>query len=83
MTPGGYHRILINPFPPQEVPVFNFAQRVLKALAAAGSAAVATYGMAVTDGVTGAEWVKVLLAAVGAYWVVWAVPKNKEKVPAP
>jgi hypothetical protein len=58
--------------------VLAVAQRVLKALAAAVSAGLASYGVAVADGtVAGDEWVTLVVAAIGAGLVVWAVP-NKE-----
>jgi hypothetical protein len=58
--------------------VLAVAQRVLKALAAAVSAGLASYGVAVADGtVAGDEWVTLVIAAIGAGLVVWAVP-NKE-----
>jgi len=53
------------------------AQRILKALAAAASAGVAAYGTAVSDGtVAGDEWVTLIVAAIGAGLVVWAVPNK-------
>jgi hypothetical protein len=58
--------------------VLAVAQRVLKALAAAVSAGIASYGVAVADGtVAGDEWVTLVVAAIGAGLVVWAIP-NKE-----
>jgi hypothetical protein len=60
--------------------VLAIAQRVLKGLAAAVTAAIASYGVAVTDGsVTAEEWITLAVAALGAGLVVWAVPN---KVPA-
>jgi len=61
----------------KENSVLEIAQRVLKAVAAAVSAAIAGYGVAVADGVVaGDEWVSLLVAALGAGLVVWAVPNK-------
>jgi hypothetical protein len=52
-------------------------QRILKALTAAGTAGLAAYGTAVADGiVAGDEWVTLIVAAIGAGLVVWAVPNK-------
>lgn len=60
--------------------VLAVAQRVLKALAAAVSAGLASYGVAVADGnVAGDEWVTLVVAAIGAGLVVWAVPNAEAK----
>jgi len=57
--------------------VLAVAQHVLKGLAAAASAAIASYGVAVTDGtVTAEEWITLAVAALGAGLVVWAVPNR-------
>jgi hypothetical protein len=58
--------------------VLAVAQRVLKGLAAAASAGIASYGVAVTDGrVTAEEWITLAVAAIGAGLIVWAVPNRK------
>jgi hypothetical protein len=57
--------------------VLEIARSVLKGLAAAASAAIASYGVAVTDGsVTAEEWITLAVAALGAGLVVWAVPNK-------
>lgn len=61
----------------KETTVLAVAQRVLKALAAAVSAGLASYGVAVADGtVAGDEWITLVVAAIGAGLVVWAVPNK-------
>jgi hypothetical protein len=55
----------------KEKNVLAVAQHVLKGLAAAASAAIASYGVAVTDGtVTAEEWITLGVAALGAGLVV-------------
>jgi hypothetical protein len=57
--------------------VLEAAQRVLKAVAAAVTAGLAAYGTAVQDGnVSGDEWVALVVAALGAGLVIWAVPNK-------
>jgi hypothetical protein len=61
--------------------VLAIAQQVLKAVAAALSAALASYGVAATDGtVTAEEWITLAVTAVGAGLVVWAVPNKPAEV---
>jgi hypothetical protein len=52
------------------------AQHILKSLTAGALAGFAAYGNAVTDGVTGPEWIVIVSAAIGAGLVVWAVPNK-------
>ena len=60
--------------------MLEVAQRVLKAIAATVTAGLASYGVALQDGgVTGDEWVALVVAAVGAGLVVWAVPNAAPK----
>jgi peptidoglycan/LPS O-acetylase OafA/YrhL len=57
--------------------MLEIVQRVLKGLAAAASAALASYGVALADGtVTAEEWITLAVAAIGAGLVVWAVPNK-------
>lgn len=81
MRPIAYHRILINPFPPRSNRMLAIIQRVQKALGAAASGAILAYAGVAPDGVTAAEWLKVLAGALGAGLVVWAVPANKPVAP--
>jgi hypothetical protein len=50
------------------------AQRIAKALTAALTAGAAAYTAAVDGGVSGNEWLTVLIAAAVAGFAVWAVP---------
>jgi hypothetical protein len=57
--------------------MLDLAQRVLKAVAAAAAAGVTGYATAAQDGVVaGDEWVALVVAALGAGLVVWAVPNK-------
>jgi hypothetical protein len=61
--------------------VLAAAQHVVKALVAAVSAGIASYGVALADGnVAGDEWVTLVVASIGAGLVVYAAPKNKPMV---
>lgn len=55
--------------------------RYAKAIVGALTAGLGAYGAAVADGstVTGAEWVAISIAAIGALGFVWSVPNATSK----
>jgi hypothetical protein len=72
----GGERVYPSSPPTKESPMLLVAQRILKALSAAGTAGLAAYGTALSDGVTWADWGVIIGAALGAGLVVWAVPNK-------
>lgn len=57
----------------------DFINATRKAWAAAATVFGAGYTEAVGDGVTGDEWIGIIVATVVAWVVTWAIP-NKEPV---